>query len=83
MKDFFCMCLHLGFGNDLFQNAALIDDECGSMGAIVFSSHELFQSPNTVGIVDTEVFIAKKIKLQIKFFNEFLLKLYEIQWKFY
>ena len=70
MKDFFSVCLHFGLGNDLFQNAMLVNHERCAMGSVILSSHEFFQPPNAICVVHAQFLIAKQVEFQAKLVDE-------------
>ena len=64
LEDFFGVRFGFGLGNDLFQYALFIDDERGAVRAIVFAPHELFGTPNPIGVMHAQIFVAQQVKLE-------------------
>ena len=75
LEDFLGVGLHLGFGDHLLEDAILVDDESGAVGAVEFATHEFFGSPNPVRVMHAQLLVAQQVKLQAELVNELLMRL--------
>ena len=75
VENFLGVGLHLRFGDHLLNDAILVDDEGGAVGAVEFATHEFFGSPNPVRVMHAQLLVAQQVKLQAELVDELVMRL--------
>lgn len=67
------MGFNFNFGIDFNNDPRFVDEICCPRNAHIFSAHEFFKTPDTIGRQHLVVHITEKRKLKTLLFNEFFL----------